>query len=87
MSIKIFSVFDSKAEAFLLPMFMQSRGVAIRSFTAAASDEKHDFSRYAADYTLFELGEFDERSASFKLHSAPVSLGTALEFKSQSPPS
>ena len=38
-----FSVFDCKAEAYMVPMFMQSRGVAIRSFGAAAADEKHDF--------------------------------------------
>ena len=65
MSVKVFSVFDCKAEAYMVPMFMQSRGVAIRSFGAAAADEKHDFSKYAEDYTLFELGEFDEATGQF----------------------
>ena len=32
MPMKVFSVFDCKAEAYMVPMFMQSRGVAIRSF-------------------------------------------------------
>ena len=76
-----FSVFDCKAEAYMVPMFMQSRGVAIRSFGAAAADEKHDFSKYAEDYTLFELGEFDEATGQFSLHNTPVSLGKASELK------
>lgn len=79
--MKIFSVYDCKAEAYMLPIFQQSRGVAIRSFGAAAADEKHDFSRFAEDYTLFELGEFSESDASFKLHSTPISLGKASELK------
>lgn len=78
---KIFSVFDSKAEAYLPPMFVQSRGVAIRMFSSAVADEKHDFFRYPADYTLFELGQFDDSNAQFILHSTPVSLGLASEFK------
>lgn len=79
--MKLFSVFDSKAEAFNTPMFFQSTGVAIRSFSAAASDEKTDISRFAADYTLFELGEFDEHSGKFTILPAPVSLGNALQLK------
>lgn len=82
--MKVFSVYDCKAEAYMQPMFMQSRGVAIRSFGAAASDEKHDFSRFAEDYTLFELGEFNESDASFKLYSTPISLGKASELKAAS---
>ena len=80
--MKVFSVYDAKAEAYLPPMFFQSRGVAIRSFGAAAADEKHDFHRFAADYTLFELGDFDENSGKFSLLSAPVALGNALELRS-----
>lgn len=80
--MKVFSVYDSKAEAYLAPMFFQARGVAIRMFGAASADEKHDFHRFASDYTLFELGDFDERSGLFTLHSAPLALGNALELRS-----
>ncbi|QXP07837.1 MAG: nonstructural protein [Arizlama microvirus] len=82
--MKVFTVYDCKAEAYLTPMFMQSRGVAIRQFGAAAADDKHDFCRFAEDYTLFELGDYDERYASFNLHQTPISLGKASELKAQS---
>lgn len=70
----IFSVFDSKAQAFIQPLFSQTRGTAIRAFTQAANDQAHDFNRFAEDYTLFELGSFDPNTGKFDLHSTPESL-------------
>lgn len=79
MKLKIFAVYDSKAEAFLQPMFFQSKGVAIRAFSSAANSVEHDFHRYAGDYSLFELGEFDDSNAFFLMHATKVNCGTALE--------
>lgn len=76
----VMSIFDSKAEAYLPPFFTVSRGVGIRSFSDAAQDEKHEFSRHAGDYTLFELGEFDLKSGRFEQYDAAVNLGTAIQF-------
>lgn len=73
----VFSVYDSKANAFLQPFFAVSRGVAERSFFAAVIDERHDFNRFAEDYTLFELGEFDEESAQFSCLETPRSMALA----------
>lgn len=81
MVIKIFSVYDSKAEAYLPPFFMPSRGVALRAFAEASNSADHKFSRYAADFTLFELGEFCDSTCKFKLHAALINLGSALEFR------
>jgi len=59
--LKMFSVFDSKAEAFLPPMFFPTRGVAIRAFSQACGDDNHDFCKYPDDYSLFELGSLTLR--------------------------
>lgn len=80
--LKMFSVFDSKAEAFLPPMFFQTRGVAIRAFSQACSDDNHDFCKYPDDYSLFELGSFDPQTAVFACHVAPINLGTASVLRS-----
>lgn len=58
----MFSVRDSKAAAFLPPFFAPTVGVATRMFASAARDASHDFHRYAEDYTLFQVGEFDEQT-------------------------
>lgn len=77
---KIFSIFDSKAEAFITPFFSQSTGTAIREFSAAANDMEHQFFKYGGDYSLFELGSFDQGSAVFDILKAPINLGLAISF-------
>lgn len=78
--LKVFSIYDSKAEAHLQPFFAPTRGMAIRSFQTAANSAGHDFNRFAADYTLFELGEFEPSSGNFNLHERHQNLGLAAEF-------
>lgn len=80
MLLNVYSVFDSKVGAYLPPMYFRSKGEAIRAFSSAALKEDHDFHRYAEDYTLFELGQWDDSSAKFVSHSTPVSIGKAIEF-------
>lgn len=80
--MKIFAVYDSKAGAFLPPVFLQSAGLALRGFCEGACTQGHHFNKYAADFTLFELGTWDEVSGVFSCHAVPVSLGTALQVRS-----
>lgn len=77
---KIFTIYDSKAAAYLQPFFSVNSAVAIRSFTTAANDVQHDFNRYAADYTLFAIGEFDPNSGNINLYETKQNLGMASEF-------
>jgi len=83
MHLKIFTVLDSKAEAFIQPFFSATTATAIRSFTIACNDQGHAFHRHSGDYTLFELGEFDQLSAIFDLHVTPINLGLAIQYIDQ----
>lgn len=78
--MRVYSVFDSKAAAFLPPFFCANAAVALRSFTRAVQEEGTDFNRFAADYTLFEVGTWDQSSGEFVSHEAKVSLGCGVEF-------
>ncbi len=78
MELLIFAIYDSKAEAHLTPFFFPTIGLALRSFTAAASEEGHDFKKFAADYTLFQLGTFNQSTGRIESLDAPVNLGNAL---------
>lgn len=84
--LKAFSVFDSKSESYLQPFFSQTTGTAIRSFESAANDHNHQFAAYAADYTLFEIGSFEENSGSYQSLKSHVNLGTALSYIHQQLP-
>lgn len=80
MLMKVFSIYDSKVEAYMKPFFDQTKGSAIRAVTEAVNDSSTTFSKYPADFTLFELGTYDDSSAQFDLYSSPVSIGVLLEF-------
>lgn len=81
--MKVFSVYDSKSESYCKPIFAEARGLALRSFSEAAAKDDTEIGKYPSDFTLFELGDFDVRTAKFELHTTPVSLGVALEFISK----
>ncbi len=80
MKLLAFSIYDSKAEAYLQPFFSQTIGTALRDFEAAVNTEDHQFAKYAADYTLFHLGDFDQGNAEFNLLPSPINLGCAITF-------
>lgn len=75
-----FSVYDSKVGSYLPTFAARSRGEAIRMFETAANDVQHQFHKYASDYTLFEIGSFDDMTAQLISLDAKISLGTALEY-------
>ncbi len=76
---QIFTIFDSKAGAYLPPFFMPQRGMALRTFGDCINDEKHQFSLHPGDYTLMSLGTFDDTTAR-AIITAPESIGNGLEF-------
>lgn len=80
MMTTVCSVYDSKAHAWLQPFFSQTPETAQRAFMAAANDPEHGFHKYAADYTLFDIGEWDELAGKLTMHEAAINLGTAIVF-------
>ena len=80
MKLRMYSVYDSKAECFGTPFFMGSRGLAVRAFTDLVNDVKSSINRHPEDYTLFEIGSFDDNKAVFEPLFAPESLGIATGF-------
>lgn len=83
MKLKFFTTYDSKVEMYLQPFVMRSRGEAIRSWTQICNDPKTQFNQHPSDFTLFEIGEYDEETGALIPYHAKVSLGLALEFKKE----
>ena len=63
MKLEIFSMFDSKAQAFLPPFFLHNEAMARRMVVDAGKDETHSFARHPGDYSLYHLGSFDDSTA------------------------
>jgi len=79
MILGVFSVFDNAAKAYLPPMFFRAKGEAVRAFMDAVATTDHQFSKHASDYTLFELGEWDDSNAEFNAFVVPTRVMSAYE--------
>ncbi len=90
MKLKIFTVYDTKAMAYLPPFFLPNELMAKRVFGDMADDVTHQFGKHPEDYSLYEMGNFDDANAKFEIsEKAPVLIITGLmaaaERKLESP--
>ena len=81
--VKMFVIYDSSAQAYGNPLFMPSKGYAIRALIDAVKGADKMISAHPGDFSLFEVGEYDPQSASFKLLPAPVRVISAAECVSK----
>lgn len=80
--MKVCSVYDSKAEAYMRPFFAEATGQAIRSFSDEVNSAREDavLSAHPEDFTLFELGTFDPLTGALLPYEAKKSLGCGIDF-------
>lgn len=81
--LMIFTVYDSKAEAFLRPYFAETKGLAMRAFRDAVNTPDHEMHRHAEDYTLFHVGAFDPSTGEVE-NGFCDSLATAITLRESS---
>ena len=62
MKYGMFSIYDEKAQAYLPPFILPETGMAIRTFGDCINSEEHQFGKHPADYTLYQIAEFDDDS-------------------------
>lgn len=79
MILKMFSVYDVKANFYHGPYFGRTDVEVIRNFSyVAAMDVNSVFHKHGADYTLFATGEFDDSTGRVSTFESFVSHGTLL---------
>lgn len=81
MKLKLFSIYDSKSKAHSNPFCSAAAGSAIRGFIDLVMDEKSNVAKHPGDYTLMEIGGFDDCTGCLSPHKAAINLGTALSLK------
>ncbi len=67
-------IYDAKAEAYSQPMYFQSTGQAVRSFSDECNRKDSNIGMHPEDYTMFHFGNFNERTGEFVLLVAPLAL-------------
>lgn len=78
MQLRMFSIFDSKVQTFNSPWFMLTAGAALRAFADMRDDPNTMIHKHPGDYTLFEVGVFDQWTGEFVPHEALVNHGNAI---------
>jgi len=84
--LKMFTVYDSKAETYLRPFTMNSTGEAIRGFITTLNDPSTEFCKYPADFTLFEIGTFDPSTCDIITQPTLQNLGNGIHLKAKYQP-
>jgi hypothetical protein len=68
----IFTVYDSKSEAYLQPWFVPTAAVAIRAFTDCCKNPEHNFGQHPEDYHLYQVGVWDRLKGTVTAEDAPM---------------
>jgi len=80
MTLKIFSIRDSKGECYQQPFFRKMHGEAERDFKTLINKGDNQVSMYPEDYDLYYLGEFNERTGCSKLLDTPQHVAKAISL-------
>jgi len=76
----VFSIHDSKADAYFPPFYLHNINMAMRQFGDMCNDPSSNISKHPEDYTLFTLGKWDDNNGQFKIKVNNTSLGNGVEF-------
>lgn len=82
MKQNLYTVHDTKANAFLTPFYLPNDGLAIRAMEDCVRDENHKFNVHAQDFSLFKLGEYDDQSGKHQMLEAPRNIIQLITIKS-----
>lgn len=86
MKLKLFVVYDAKTESYGVPFFRDFTANALREWAEVASnkgDKNNQIAKFPGDFTLFEIGEFEQGSGFLKLLDTKYNLGLAVEHIKQ----
>lgn len=76
MRMVIVSVRDAKADLYMRPWFVQTAGVAIRSFSDEVNreDKENHLYNHPSDFALYEIGLFDDADGKIYPYDVPKLL-------------
>jgi len=78
----MFNVYDSKTESWDVPFIRDFTQNALREWAEIANDKsnkQNQIAKYPADFTIFEIGEYDRLTGDVSIYPSKRNLGTALE--------
>lgn len=81
----MFAVRDRAARAYLPPFCLPTVEMATREFGHAANLPDHKFSLHSRDYSLYQVGEFDDNTGLILVQSEPLFIISAVQCQGPRP--
>ena len=79
MILKMFSILDAKVGTYSPPFYMPTVAAGLRAFADVASTPDNNIGKHPEDYSLFQIGEYDDSIGEVKMMTH-VALGNAASF-------
>lgn len=79
-TINAFAVYDLKAQLYAQPLFMKTKGLAIRAFSQACEDKNTELNKHPTDFSLYHLGTYNVETGSLNSLNKPLQIANASEF-------
>lgn len=77
---KAYIIYDCKSESYSPPMLHLAVGDALRAFTQAANAQDNQIGLNPEDFSIFEIGEYDERTGIFTSYENRTHIANALDL-------
>lgn len=81
MIYKMFTIYDSCADAHLPPFILPKEEQAKRTFYDCVNSEDHQFGQHPDHYTLMEIASFDDEIGLIRPLEVPISHGNGVVFR------
>jgi len=83
MKMKAYAIYDSAAQVYMRPFYIQQDAQAERMFTDIATDANHEIGKHPEDYALIRLGTWDDNKGELE-STQKTTIVTAIEAISRS---
>lgn len=78
--MRLYTVYDSKAEQYSNPIAIRTDGEARRQFSVIATDKNTEIGKHPEDFCLFRIGSFDPETGIITPETGPC-IAKAIEFQ------
>lgn len=72
------AVKDAKVGSFARPVPVVNAATGVRAFADAVNDPSTEYFKHPDDYSIWELGTFDDQTGTFTNSASPTQLATGV---------
>lgn len=85
LKLRLYSIYDSKAEQFSPPQVYHNDMLALRAFEGIVNDDKMLIKKYPEDFSLYYIGNLSDSDGCYYVENCdesrvPILIGRAIEY-------